>query len=135
MARKFRYTVEQVLEALNACNGLVYLAAEKLGCCSQTICNYQNRHARIRQVVLEKRGRRVDVAEAALDKAILNGEGWAIRFLLSTQGRDRGYQPALQLEGGERPLEVKLVREDDFYRNRDRLERLEQLAENNGEAP
>jgi hypothetical protein len=131
MARKIRYTVEQVLEALTACNGLVYLAAERLGCCSQTICNYQNRHPTIRAAVLERRGKRVDVAEAALDKAVLNGEGWAIRFILSTMGRDRGYQPALQLEGGAQPLEVRIVRDENFYQNADRLA---ELAESNGEA-
>jgi hypothetical protein len=130
MARKFRYTVEQVLGALNACNGLVYLAAEKLGCTSQTICNYQNRHACIREAVLEKRGRRVDIGEAMLDKAVLAGEGWAVQFLLRTQGKDRGYVQAVQMEGGERPLVVRLVRDPDFYGNRDRLEQLSA----NGEA-
>ena|SRR5215469_12408397 len=91
MAGKPRFTVEQVIAALNACNGLLYLAAERLGCSGQTVLNYMNRHARIRAAVLEKRGRRVDIAEAALDNATLRGEPWAVSLTLKTLGRDRGY--------------------------------------------
>jgi hypothetical protein len=131
MAGKPRYTVEQVVAALEACNGLLYMAAEKLGCSGQTVLNYMSRHPSIRQLVLERRGKRVDIGEAMLDRAVLAGEGWAIRFLLSTQGRDRGYLPAVQLEGGARPLEVRLIRDPDFYGTRDRLQQLT----DNGEAP
>lgn len=92
MAGKPRYTPKQVKDALIACNGLVYMAAEKLGCSSATICAYENRYPSIRKAVLARRGKRVDVAEAALDRAVLAGESWAIQFTLRTQGRDRGYQ-------------------------------------------
>jgi hypothetical protein len=91
MAGKQRYTTKQVLDALNHCNGLFYLAAERLGCTRLTIRNYAKRYPKIRQAVLEKRGRRVDIAEAALDKAVLAGEGWAVQFILRTLGRSRGY--------------------------------------------
>jgi hypothetical protein len=91
MARKQRYTCAEVQQALIACNGLIYLAAEKLGCSSKTVLNYCGRYPSIREVVAEKRGKRVDVGEAALDKAVLAGEAWAVQFLLRTQGKDRGY--------------------------------------------
>jgi hypothetical protein len=101
MARKQRYTSEQVQNTLVACNGLVYLAAERLGCASTTICNYMNRYPSIRRVVLEKRGKRVDVAEAALDKAVLAGEAWAVQFLLKTQAKDRGYVERQEVTGAD----------------------------------
>jgi len=128
MAGKKRYTVKEVVAALHACQGLVYLAAEKLGCTSATIINYQNRYPSIRAVVLEKRGRRVDVAEAALDKAVLNGEAWAVQFLLRTQGKDRGYgdrQEIAHTTAGE----AKVVNDAD----RDRIRRI--LAERLGLSP
>ena len=127
MAGKQRYTQKQVLDALNSCGGLLFLAAEKLGCSSQTICTYMNRYPAIRRAVAEKRGRRVDIGEAALDNAVLAGEGWAVQFLLRTQGRDRGYFDKTVLEGGEIPLQVRIIRDDNFYRNADRLP-----AERNG---
>ena len=91
MAGKQRYTVGQVAEALDACKGLIYLAARRLGCTSATVINYTNRYPSLRAIVAEFRGRRVDAAEAALDKAVLAGEPWAVLFLLRTQGKDRGY--------------------------------------------
>ena len=99
MAGKQRYTCNEVKGALAACNGLVYLAADRLGCTSATIINYMHRYPSIRQAVLERRGRRVDVAEAALDKAVLDGEAWAVQFLLRTQARDRGYAEGAGAEG------------------------------------
>ena len=102
MAGKQRYTVGQVAEALDACKGLIYLAARRLGCTSATVINYTNRYPSLRAIVAEFRGRRVDAAEAALDKAVLAGEPWAVLFLLRTQGKDRGYTAKAGLEVAER---------------------------------
>jgi len=106
MAGKQRYTVEEVSAALKACNGLLFLAAEKLGCDSRTVINYLKRYARLRQEVAERRGRRVDIGEAALDQAVLAGEAWAVQFLLRTQAKDRGYVERSELTGADGgPLE------------------------------
>jgi hypothetical protein len=99
MAGKQRYTVAEVIEALNDCNGLLYLAADKLGCTSETIINYKNRYPTIAEAVREKRGKRVDIAEASLDKAVKKGEAWAVQFLLRTQAKDRGYVERQELTG------------------------------------
>lgn len=111
MPNRQRYTVKQIIDALNACNGLVYLAAAQLGCTSATICNYENRYPKIRALVNEKRGRRVDVAEASLDQAVLKGEAWAVQFLLRTQARDRGYGDSMEHTGPNgAPLPVPILR-------------------------
>ncbi len=91
MAGKQRYTRDQVQKALVDCNGLLYMAAKKLGCTSGTVINYMHRYPTIKEVVDERRGERVDIGEAQLDKAVLAGEAWAVQFLLKTQGKDRGY--------------------------------------------
>jgi len=91
MPGKQRYTQDQVVVALKECNGLLYLAAQRLGCDPDTVTNYLNRYPRLRRIVQEHRGRRVDLAEAALDRAVLAGEAWAVQFLLRTQAKDRGY--------------------------------------------
>src|SRR5262245_6648578 len=101
MAGKQRYTRAEVLEALLACNGLLYLAADRLGCGSNTVINYMRRYPSLRRLVLEKRGRRVDVGEAALDRAVLAGEPWAVQFLLRTQGKDRGYVERSEVVGAD----------------------------------
>ena len=63
----------------------------------------------------------MDTAELSLYNAILRGEAWAVTLALKTLGRDRGYIEKTILEGGDNPLQVKLVRDHDFYRNVDHL--------------
>src|SRR5580704_15576304 len=107
MAGKKKYTQQQVIDALLATNGLVYLAAEKLGCTSNTIVNYQNRFPKIKATVQERRGRRIDIAEGKLDQAVLAGEPWAIRMMLLTQAKHRGYVERQEVTGGDNgPIEV-----------------------------
>jgi hypothetical protein len=98
MAGKQKFTPGQVIAALNHCSGLIFLAADRLGCTSRTVFNYANRYPSIRTAIDEKKGKRLDVAEAKLDAAVLAGEPWAIQFLLRTQGRDRGYGECHQHE-------------------------------------
>jgi hypothetical protein len=90
MARE-RFTPEQILEALKAKRGMVYLAARMLQCDVKTIYNAMKRHPEIRKVRDELRGQMIDVAESALHKLIANGNLSATIFFLKTQARDRGY--------------------------------------------
>lgn len=93
-----RYTVKQVIAALVETKGLVYLAAKKLGCEPKTIQNYANRYAAVKEALVSARGEMVDVAEAKLYQATMNGEQWAVLFSLRTQGKDRGYVERVQQE-------------------------------------
>lgn len=97
---KQRYTVKQVTAALVKTKGLVYLAARDLGCEPATIHNYAKRYAVVRETLVTARGEVVDVAEAALYKAILAGEQWAVLFALRTQGKGRGYVERVEQEVG-----------------------------------
>lgn len=81
----------QVVEALRSTQGMVYLAAQRLGVAPVTVYAYANRYSTIRDVIEEERGRMVDMGEVALKRAVLDGQGWAIAFLLKTLGKNRGY--------------------------------------------
>jgi hypothetical protein len=98
MARPQQFTAAQVIAALDQCNGLIFLAAGRLGCTTMTVRNYAHRYPSVRAAIEEKRGKRLDVAEAKLDQAVLDGEAWAVQFLLRTQGKHRGYGDSRQLE-------------------------------------
>lgn len=39
-----------------------------------------------------------DNAESALNRAVINGEAWAVCFTLKTQAKDRGYVERVQQE-------------------------------------
>lgn len=94
-----KFTPEQIIAALRAKRGMVYLAARALQCDAKTIYNAMKRHPEIREARDEQRGQMVDAAEASLHKLIIDGNVPATIFFLKTQARDRGYVEKTELAG------------------------------------
>jgi hypothetical protein len=117
MAGKPRYSVGQVVSALNECKGMVYLCAERLGCHHQTIYNYCRRYPRVRQAIEANRGRMLDTAELVLWRAIQGGESWAVTYTLTRLGKDRGFGDEVQLVL-RKALEVAAGMSDEQIRER-----------------
>jgi hypothetical protein len=90
--------LQQVVEALRMAQGMVYVAADRLGVQPKTIYNYAKRHATVREAIENARGRFLDTGEIALQQAVLRGEGWAVCFLLKTLGKHRGYVERHELD-------------------------------------
>ncbi len=88
---KPRYSVQQVIDAVRQANGVLTAAARILGCERQTVQNYANRHPSIKEAICQEREGMVDLAEAALRRAVEQGEAWATCFTLKCLGKDRGY--------------------------------------------
>jgi hypothetical protein len=86
-----KFTPEQIIAALQAKRGMVYLAARALQCDAKTIYNAMKQHPEIRAAREEQRGQMIDVAESSLYKLIVEGNLSATIFLLKTQAKDRGY--------------------------------------------
>jgi hypothetical protein len=97
MAKKHRYTVQQVIETLASCRGMVYLAAKRLQCNPQTIMNYCKKFPAVEQAKHDARGELLAVAAVKLWAAVQRDEAWAITFALRTVGRSRGYGEHLDL--------------------------------------
>jgi hypothetical protein len=114
-----KLSVKQVEEKLRELSGNAAAVGRAFGVTRSAVCHYIERHPSLRGVARECRETMKDHAESALYKAVLAGEGWAVCFYLKTQAKDRGYVERTQLEGGERPLEVRLTRDPDFYHNAD----------------
>lgn len=101
MAGREAYTPEMIIAALDANQGLVYLAAESLGCTGQTIYNYAKRYAKVREAIKEHKEKRKDRVELSLWKLINEGNVAAIIFYLKTQAKDRGYIERQEVSGPE----------------------------------
>lgn len=86
-----KFTQAEVIEALRATKGMVYLAAEKLDCDPKTIYNYRDRYPAVRAAMESEDGKIDDIAETKLYQALLAGESWAVQFRLRTKGKGRGY--------------------------------------------
>jgi hypothetical protein len=97
---KPKYSDEQILAALTKCKGMVYLAAQEIGCEADTIFRRANKRPAVREAIKRERGRVVDTAELKLYQAIMAGEGWAIQLALKSIGKDRGYGESVEVTGG-----------------------------------
>lgn len=107
MGRKEKFTAKQMIDALRATKGMVYLAAERIGCEPKTVYNYAERYALVKDEIAKQDGIVDDTAELKLMQAIHNGEPWAIKYRLSTKGKTRGYIERGELEHiGETILRV-----------------------------
>jgi hypothetical protein len=96
-----RYTAAQIIEALKATKGMVYLAADKLGCSHQTVYNYIERYPTVKTEWDSQNGKMGDTAELKLYQAIINGEPWAVAFYLKTKGKTRGYVERSEVTGAD----------------------------------
>ena len=96
-----RLSNQQIIDALRDVNGMVYLAARKLGCAPNTIYNRMTKSATIKQACEDSRGELIDISEQKLRAAVLGGEPWAIALVLKTLGKKRGYVERTELTGAE----------------------------------
>ena len=94
-----RYTVAQVLTALQQTGGLIAQAAQKLSCTPGTIRNYLERHPELQEGLEEIRNATIDLAEGTLFKAIGDGNMTAVIFFLKCKAKDRGYVESQELHG------------------------------------
>lgn len=96
-----KFTNAQIIEALHSVNGMIYLAARKLGCAPNTIYNRMAKNATIKQAVEDSRGELVDISEQKLRIAVMNGEPWAVALVLKTLGKKRGYVERQEVTGAD----------------------------------
>lgn len=103
-----RYTDQQIIDALRATKGMVWVAADRLGCDGHTISKRLAKSPAIQAAVAAERGKMGDTAELKLAQAIQHGEPWAIQFYLKTQHKERGYVERLEQTGANGgPIEVQ----------------------------
>ena len=101
-----KYSPAKIIEALQVSRGMIATAARLLGCTRQTIYDAIVRHPEINHVVAGERELMPDHAELKLQEAIDAGEGWAVRFFLSTQGQARGYIERQRVEVEDKKITV-----------------------------
>jgi hypothetical protein len=116
MTTSQRYTAAQVADALDKHKGMVYLAADALGCSHQTVYNYAKRYKSVQEAIDRNRGQVVDTAELALYNAILNKEHWAIAFALKTIGKRRGYTQRQEYQAELMNIDLSQLTEEQLIR-------------------
>ena len=95
---KTRVKRSDIVAALKACGGGVYLAAAQLSCRPGTIYKRMEKDADLRAIVADIRGEMVDIAESSLKRAVISGDAWAVCFTLKCLAKDRGYIERQEVE-------------------------------------
>jgi hypothetical protein len=103
-----KMTPAAVAEALRRTRGIKAAAAQLLQCDRSTVLNYCKRYATVQQAADEARETLIDVAEGKLVQRVDAGDWDAVRFVLVTIGKGRGYvmrQENTGADGGPVQLE------------------------------
>lgn len=93
---KPQYTRKQVLAAVRKATGNLSVAAKLLGCSRQTVYNASLRWKTVRAEIASQREKVVDLAEQKLIEKLKASEWPAIKYVLSTLGKNRGYGPEVE---------------------------------------
>lgn len=86
-----KLTDNAVATALVASHGNISAAARALGVVRSAIQKRVHNSPDLQQALIDARETMLDNGESSLARAVLQGEAWAVCFLLKTQGRARGY--------------------------------------------
>ena len=108
-----RLTKALVTEALHKTKGAVYLAADKLQVSHTTVYNYIRRYPDIADIKDYYDGELVDIGELKLRQQILDGDAWAVKYVLSTKGKSRGSVERQEITGAEGgPVTFKVIEDE-----------------------
>ena len=108
MSKPERFTTQEIIEALKATKGMVFLAAKRLGCHHQTVYNYMKRYPTVRRAKEFEDGNLGDMCELKLYDAAQRGESWAVQFALRTKFKNRGYVERQEITGADSgPVAIK----------------------------
>lgn len=94
-----QYKPSEYAEAITEAQGLISVAARRLGVSRSSVYNAINRHPTVAEAAEDARERTTDLAEGKLYQKINDGDMTAIIFYLKTQAKKRGYVERQELSG------------------------------------
>lgn len=92
---------DDYIRAIKAGNGVITLAAKKLGVSRQAVHNAVNKYVTVKDALDEAQAVTVDEAEGRLIKAMKTDQKWAIKMILRTQGGERWQETQRVEHAGE----------------------------------
>ena len=119
MKGKISLSNSEIKSALETCGGNISAAAAYLSCPRTVIYRRMKKHPELQQARDEAEEIKLDYYEAALDKAaLINGDVSAIKYVLSTRGKKRGYSEKQEVRPAETGINITLEKVD--YTRQDR---------------
>lgn len=93
------YTQATVLEAIKGSGGIVSRVAEQLNCAWCTAKSYIEKWESTRKAIKDEEEKILDLAETRLIEAVDEREPWAVRMMLYTRGKKRGFTERTEITG------------------------------------
>ena len=105
---------EELINEIWNQKGKVSLVGRALGCSVRTVYNYAERYATVQNALDQARQSfdefLVDTAEVGLQKSVIDQEAWAVKYVLSTKGKNRGYVERQEVTGADGdPLRITVI--------------------------
>ena len=99
-----------MIDAIIEAKGILAVAARNLDCSRQTVHNYVNRYATVREAYEDANETNIDFVENKLMQQINNGNVTAMIFFLKTKAKHRGYVERREFTGDDgKPIQVEYV--------------------------
>ena len=105
MTQGTHYKAQQFIDHIPGSGGIITTIAKRVGCAWHTAAKYIAEYPTVQQAYADETEFITDLAETELIKAIKDGDLSAVKFYLTTKGKDRGYSQKSELDvtsGGEK---------------------------------
>lgn len=84
-------TVMQMIRAVKTSHGIVGFAARYLGVSISQFNKWITKHPGVKRAIAQENDHVIDIAEGKLYDSLAKGHQWAIRYVLDTKGKKRGW--------------------------------------------
>lgn len=110
MGKPEQFTAKQFIDAIPGSAGIVTTIAKRVGCSWHTCKKYIETYPTIRDAYQDECESLTDYAESKLIEAIKAGDLAAVKYYLSTKGKNRGYSERQEVTGKDGgPVELAIV--------------------------
>jgi len=96
---------KELLFQLQNCDGITEIA-KKFGVTPRGLRKRIQENPDLQLAQAEGRERLIDAAQSKLGDAVRNGEAWAVKFVLETWGKSRGFTKMIQVDSKDEPRGV-----------------------------
>ncbi len=91
MGRRNQYNAKQFITAIPGTGGIISTIAKRVGCDWDTAKKYVTEYPSISRAYINECESILDMGETSLYQSVRDREAWAVKYLLSTKGKKRGY--------------------------------------------
>jgi len=101
MGASDHFKATQFIEAIPGTGGIKSAIARKVGCDWHTVDKYVKTYPTVKQAYDDECEGVLDLAEVKLIEQVKNGEQWAVKYMLSTKGKNRGFTERTEISGAD----------------------------------